>query len=531
MTQLNIQTPRWALPLLNPMRYKGAYGGRGCVHPDTPIDTPSGQIKVKDYKGGEVYSYFKGEKITSYATPAKSYRESQLWLVILTNKKRIIVTDEHKFLTPDGYLKLRELGRGKTVICFDEGTFKKVVIKEIRSQSKGIYYDLHVPYYNNYLSDGIVNHNSGKSHFFAEMLVERHVMEPNTNSVCIREIQKSLKLSAKKLIEDKIRALGVQDMFKITQTEITSKIGHGMIIFQGMQDHTADSIKSLEGFDVAWCEEAQTMSKRSLQLLRPTIRKEGSEIWFSWNPDQPTDPVDEFFRGEHPPEDSVAVMVNYDKNPFLPKTLYLEMLSDMQRDADTFAHVWEGGYNQRTDSLVLGGKWEIDEFEPRRTWERPYFGVDWGFSKDPLAVVKMWFYHDTLYIEDELYSIGVELDTLGSFLDRIKGTRKHTLRADSSRPETISHVKNMGFNITGVPKWKNMVEDGVAWLRGLNSIVVHPRCVNTIRELRLYSYKICKMTGDILPDILDENNHAMDAIRYGMDPLIRARKQYNIRVL
>lgn len=137
---------------------------------------------------------------------------------------------------------------------------------------------------------------SGKSHFFGEALVEALVFNPNTSAVCIREIQKSLKFSAKRLIEEKIEAMGVSHLFTITQSEIRANKGRGVILFQGMQDHTADSIKSLEGFNIAWVEEAQTLSKKSLKLLRPTIRAEDSEIWFSWNPEKTSDPVDLFFQ-------------------------------------------------------------------------------------------------------------------------------------------------------------------------------------------------------------------------------------------
>jgi len=186
---------------------------------------------------------------------------------------------------------------------------------------------------------------SGKSHFFAELMVEAAIREPMEGYVCIREIQKSLKFSAKKLIENKIKTLGVSHLFDVNATEIKMR-GHnadGVIIFQGMQDHTADSIKSLEGFKVAWVEEGHRLSARSLRLLRPTIRMEDSELWFSWNPDQPTDPVDQFFAGK--PKGSICVHVNYDQNPFLPQTLLDEIMIDRENDTDAYNHVWLGGYN------------------------------------------------------------------------------------------------------------------------------------------------------------------------------------------
>ena len=130
---------------------------------------------------------------------------------------------------------------------------------------------------------------SGKSHFFAELLVEHCIINPGTRAVCIREIQKSLKESAKRLIEDKIETLGVSSMFKVQNEQIITP-GGGVIVFMGMRDHTKESIKSLEGFNICWVEEAQTLSKGSLDMLRPTIRTQGSQIWFSWNPRLKSDP-------------------------------------------------------------------------------------------------------------------------------------------------------------------------------------------------------------------------------------------------
>lgn len=149
---------------------------------------------------------------------------------------------------------------------------------------------------------------SGKSHAFAEALIEQCLLE-KTSAVCVREIQKSLNQSVKKLLEIKIEALGVGHLFEVQEALIKTPYG-GQIIFQGMQNHTADSIKSLEGYDIAWVEEAQSLSQRSLDLLRPTIRKEGSEIWFTWNPNADTDPVDALLRGDNPPPDAIVVEAN-----------------------------------------------------------------------------------------------------------------------------------------------------------------------------------------------------------------------------
>lgn len=184
---------------------------------------------------------------------------------------------------------------------------------------------------------------SGKSHFFAEMLIEDCARIPGLRCVCIREVQKSLKESAKRLLEDKITELGLQTMFSILGDHIKTP-GGGIIIFQGMQDHTAESIKSLEGFDRAWVEEAQTLSARSLTLLRPTIRGERSELWFSWNPRLKTDPVDKMFRGGEAPTDSVCVEANWEDNPWFPRVLEQERKDCLKNDPDQYEHVWEGAY-------------------------------------------------------------------------------------------------------------------------------------------------------------------------------------------
>lgn len=183
---------------------------------------------------------------------------------------------------------------------------------------------------------------SGKSHFFAEALVEHCLMYQSTRWVCIREVQKSLKESAKRLIEDKIKKFG-NSGFRTFNDRIETP-GDGIILFNGMQDHNSESIMSLENFDGAWCEQGETISKRSLQLLRPTIRNEGSELWFSWNPRRRTDAVDKFLRGPKKPKNSIIVEANWNDNPFFPDVLEEERLHDKEHYPDQYPHVWDGGY-------------------------------------------------------------------------------------------------------------------------------------------------------------------------------------------
>jgi phage terminase large subunit len=186
---------------------------------------------------------------------------------------------------------------------------------------------------------------SGKSHFFGELLIEDSLRHRGMRSVCIREVQKTLKESSKRLIEDKLRALrlGEADGFKVFN-EVIETPGDGIITFQGMQDHNAESIKSLEGYKRAWVEEGQTLSHRSLSLLRPTIREEGSELWFSWNPRRKSDAVDAMLRGAELPTGATVVQANWRDNPMFPAVLEQERLDCLRLQPEQYDHIWEGGY-------------------------------------------------------------------------------------------------------------------------------------------------------------------------------------------
>ena len=399
---------------------------------------------------------------------------------------------------------------------------------------------------------------SGKSHFFAELTVEECLLNPGRRQVCIREVQKSLEHSAKQLIEDKIEYFGVQNRFRILNTHIEVKDGAGcsagIIIFQGMQNHTAHSIKSLEGYDCAWVEEAQALSRRSLDLLRPTIRKPGSELWFSWNPEQPTDPVDEFLRRDRP-DNAIVVRANYYDNPFFPDVLREDMEYDKRRDPDRYKHIWLGEYLKNSEARVFRN-WRIgdlDEFD--QDFDRFYFGGDFGFANDPTVLVKCAIKGRTLYVIAEAYKIGCDTDKIpflwagpkilkhaqeGLIKRRLQVTwesmspeeqswpgiedcQKWPIVADSSRPETISYLQRHGFpKIRPSKKGAGSVEDGIEFLKSYD-IVVHPSCVHVIDELSLYSYKKDPKTDEILPILEDKKNHVIDALRYALEPLRRAK--------
>lgn len=342
-----------------------------------------------------------------------------------------------------------------------------------------------------------------------------------TDAVCVREVQKTLSQSVKKLLEGKIESLGVGHLFEVQENKIIAPHG-GLIIFQGMQNHTADSIKSLEGFDVAFTEEAQSLSQRSLDLLRPTIRKPGSELWFAWNPSLESDPIDVFLRGPQVYPGSVVVEANYLDNPWFPDVLRDEMEYDKRRDPDKYAHIWLGKYQQNSEARVFRN-WTIEDFtRPPGTIHR--LGADWGFSVDPSVLVRCDIEGNRLYVDYEAYAVGCEIVNLPELFMGVPEAEKWPMTADSARPETISHMQKNGFpKIRAAIKGAKSLEEGVEFLKSFD-IVVHPRCAHLIDELTLYSYKVDPLTGKVLPMLADKDNHIIDALRYACEGARRAGK-------
>jgi phage terminase large subunit len=228
---------------------------------------------------------------------------------------------------------------------------------------------------------------SGKSHFYAEKLIEDAIAEPGESgegmrAVCIREVQKDLAQSSKALIEAKLRKFGIGEAqgFKVYRDQIATP-RDGVIIFKGMNDYTSDSIKSLEGFKRAWWEEAQTATQYSLNLLRPTIRADGSELWFSWNPKRKTDPVDVMLRGDEMPTGAVVVKANWRDNPWFPKELEQERLDCLRMQPEQYDHIWEGGYV----SVIEGAYYAKHLIEARQQ------GRIGRVAADPLMTIRLFF--------------------------------------------------------------------------------------------------------------------------------------------
>lgn len=370
---------------------------------------------------------------------------------------------------------------------------------------------------------------SGKSYAAADALLIEGLRR-KIRVLCAREFQNSIKESVHYLLKERIAVLGLEDFYQVQEAAIAAVNGSSFI-FKGIR-HNVQSIKSMSGLTHCWIEEGQTISAESWRVLVPTIREEGSEIWVTFNPLNKTDPV-QVELVDKQRDNAYVERVNWDRNPHFPKVLDDERREMQATDPDAYYHIWEGGFWEKSDAQILNGKWVVEEFEPGEGWDGPYHGGDWGFGSDPTTAVRVWICGRRLYVEHESHANQLELDDTGDrWIADIPGIDQYVVRADNSRPESISHVRrgrpaqgaDKGCSpipkLVAVEKWPGSVEDGIAHLRSYEKIIIHPRCKRTAEEARLYSYKVDRLSGEILPVVVDAHNHLIDSIRYALSPMI-----------
>lgn len=372
---------------------------------------------------------------------------------------------------------------------------------------------------------------SGKSFNFAKMAAIFGCVE-KLRILCTREFQVSIKESFHAELKNAIASepwlaaaydVGIDYIRGHNGTEF---------IFRGLR-HNMGSIKSMAQIDICIVEEAEDVPEASWIDLEPTIRAPGSEIWVVWNPRTNGSPVDKRFIKATPPRSRIVEM-NYWDNPFFPQELEELRLQQLRTfDDSTYAHIWEGKYLSRTDAQIFAGKYRVAEFEPHpKTWDGAYYGLDFGFSQDPTAGVKAWIHERKLYIEYEAGRTGLELDDTAEYLiKRIPGIDTNVVRCDNARPESISYIKRSGIpRAKPCEKGKGSVEDGIAFIKSFDEVIIHPRCKDTIDEFRLYSYKVDRNSGEVLDTIVDNHNHYIDALRYALEPVMK-RNRINYRKL
>lgn len=359
-----------------------------------------------------------------------------------------------------------------------------------------------------------------------------HPFFKQSKILCCREHQISMRQSVYPLLKSAIEDLGITKRFTFTRDSIRSTTG-SEFIFAGLHYNLTD-IKSMKGITHCWVEEADAVSEESWRVLIPTIREDNSEILVTFNPNEKTDPVWQRFI-ENPPKDATVVLLNYTDNPFFPEVLRKEMEWDKGNDLEAYEHIWLGKCRNASSSQVFHGKYEQKDFNIPHNIDK-YYGIDWGFSQDPTTLIEMFVFDDCLYISREAYGIGVELDDIPQmFVSAIPEIRYNKAFADNARPETISHLTKKTFrvrmpdmhwgdvnlDIEAAEKWKGSVEDGIAYMKRFKKIYVHPSCKHTLKEFDLYSYKVDNRTGEVTSQLIDKHNHCIDAIRYGLQKLIK----------
>lgn len=363
---------------------------------------------------------------------------------------------------------------------------------------------------------------AAKSWSIARVLVVEALRLP-LSVLCCREVQNSIRASVHRLLANQIRSLGLQQWYDIDVRQIRAFNG-STFDFEGLFQNV-DKIKSFEGADACWIEEAESISANSWEILEPTLRRPGSQFLVNYNPDSASAPTHEMF-AVRPRPDALVEHVDYRDNPWLTDPLRRSMEYMRGVDFDAYRHVWEGETRAFSDAQILKGKFVVEEFDPCDDWSGPHFGLDFGFSQDPTAGVRCYVAERerTLYISHEAWGLRTDIDATPGLLDALgEDARRHTIRADGSRPESISYLQRHGYPaVTAAPKWSGSVEDGVAHLRSYEKIIIHPRCEHVLEEARLYSFKVDRLTGAVLPDIVDKFNHCMDALRYALSPLIKS---------
>lgn len=385
---------------------------------------------------------------------------------------------------------------------------------------------------------------SAKSESFGRLAVRRAATE-RLRFLCCRELQSSIKESVHQTLRDTISELKWDRFFRITDTSIKSWTG-SEFIFRGLRNNY-NEIKSLKGINVCWIEEGEGISQQSIDILLPTVRQDDAEVWVSFNPETKDSPCDKTFI-THAQAGTIIVEMNWRDNPWFPMILRKQKAHMRIVDYEKYLWIWEGQYKRYAQDVIFKDKIEVDsDFETPPDIRRFYYGLDFGFSVDPFSAHRMFEKQDgdftDLYIDYEVYGLGIELDQMHEKLIKgLPGLLKNKIVADSSRPDTINHLRkpfSKGSkswpSINCVPCSKNgkskdvtgtaqgYLADGIDFLRSYRKIYIHRRCPGAKEDYQNYRWERDKQTQEILTDPVDKSNHTIDDNRYALESKIKAK--------
>lgn len=352
----------------------------------------------------------------------------------------------------------------------------------------------------------------GKSTAFAQSLLIIGTQK-KVNVLCTREIQNSIRDSVHSLLRNIVeKEPALASFYEITDSYIYG-INGTRFFFKGLL-RNIESVKSIEGINYCWVEEAQSVSKTSLEVLIPTIREKESEIWFSFNPQNRKEAVyDKFIVNKEPR--SLVKKVNYYNNPFNSKTILDEANISKKKNIENYNWIWMGEPRILTEQSIITN-WTIQSVpEP----EEYSIGMDFGFSRSPTAIVKVSKKGNQIFIHKEIGDLGIELKDFGKYINKVCEERD-LIYADSAEQLAIAELCRQGFKVKAVKKWSGSVREGIRFLQD-HQIVVDSSCKKTIMELESYKFKVNSQTGEIRDEPIDDNNHYIDALRYALSNFIK----------
>lgn len=353
--------------------------------------------------------------------------------------------------------------------------------------------------------------NSLKSHTVARYLLIR-ARQGKTRIGCFREFQNSIADSSHQLLKDLIEKYKLTD-FKVTDNSIINTVTDSDFIFKGIWNKE-QSIKSLEGIDIAWVEEAQTISQSSIEVLTPTIRKDGSQIIYTYNRLLDDDPVHQRLVIEGRPN-TLIINVNYDiaiKNGMMAEVLRLEMEDDKEKRPNLYKHKWLGEPSSSERKIYKG--WNVvDDIPMEARLER--YGVDFGYTNDPTAIVAVYYYNGSYILDEVMYQTGMLNRAISDII--LNQERRALVIADAAEPKSIDEIRGHGVTILAAKKGAGSVNQGIQYVQS-QVISVTRRSSNILREYKGYLWMMDK-DGTIINEPTDSNNHALDAVRYAFNSI------------
>lgn len=363
---------------------------------------------------------------------------------------------------------------------------------------------------------------SGKSHYIAQETILNMLSSGDYKYLCVRKTGKSIRNSVFRLLCDIISEYELNGYFSINKTEmaITCKTG-AILITSGLDD--VEKLKSIANINRIWIEEASEVSETDLNQLDLRIRgqsKIGYQMTLTFNPISELHWLKKSFF-DLGREDSFVLKTTYKDNKFLDDG-YIKTLLELEKQDYQYYRIYALGEWGSLGNLIFSNWSKEDLSDIIPSFDNIYNGVDFGFSQDPTAFIRSYYdkKKKTIYIFDEFYEKEVFTDDLADYLLlQLKGD---IVTCDSSEPRSIADLKRRGVKAIPAKKGPGSIEHGIKWVQS-NKIVVHDKCINTIKELSSYKWKEDK-DGNVLPKPVDMNNHLIDALRYSYEGEMKQNK-------